>query len=113
MIDQMRDLDINAVRLPVCPGTLLGSTPGIIGPVQRGSSVIPRRRRDGHGDRFRHTGAAGPGTRTGLVRVASGFWKRHGHCLPFHLEQREGNVVRLAEDEASSPRDVERMDGGA
>jgi endoglucanase len=30
MIDQMRDLGINAVRLPVCPGTLLGSTPGTI-----------------------------------------------------------------------------------
>jgi endoglucanase len=30
MIDQMRDLGINAVRLPVCPGTLRGSAPGTI-----------------------------------------------------------------------------------
>jgi endoglucanase len=30
MIDQMRALDINAVRLPVCPGTLRGSMPGTI-----------------------------------------------------------------------------------
>ena len=30
MIDQMRDLGINAVRLPVCPGTLRGSTPSTI-----------------------------------------------------------------------------------
>ena len=30
MIDQMRALGINAVRLPVCPGTLRGVTPGTI-----------------------------------------------------------------------------------
>jgi endoglucanase len=28
MIDQMRDLGFNAVRLPVCPGTLRGASPG-------------------------------------------------------------------------------------
>ena len=30
MIDQMRDLGFNAVRLPVCPGTLRGSVPSSI-----------------------------------------------------------------------------------
>src|SRR5215470_2496461 len=30
MIDQMRDLGVNAVRLPVCPGTLRGSPPSTI-----------------------------------------------------------------------------------
>jgi endoglucanase len=30
MIDQMRDLGFNAVRLPLCPGTLRGSLPGSI-----------------------------------------------------------------------------------
>jgi endoglucanase len=28
LIDQMRDLGVNAVRLPVCPGTLRGAAPG-------------------------------------------------------------------------------------